>query len=173
MMPLGHLGIGTTLVRPFTAKRPFRFVMLGTLLPDLIDKPLYEVFKFSTGRCGDSIGLISGTRTLGHTALFCALIWVLALKQKSSSLIALAWGVISHLVLDQVVDWFGWYGHVPEGPSALLWPFLNTNFYAADCSVESTIWHRYLLPGVWSTEVIGFLLLLYWIQMSRREPFRP
>lgn len=173
MMPFGHLGIGTTLVRPFTAKRPLRAVLLGTLLPDLIDKPLYVALKIATGRCGDEIGLVSGTRTFAHTGLFCIILWGVALKRKSAALVALAWGVVSHLFLDQVVDWFGWYGHVPEGPSALTWPFLSRHFYAANCSGDGSIWDRYLLPGVWSTEVIGLAIVVYWIQASRREPFNP
>lgn len=172
-MPLGHLGIGAAIVRPVTKKLSLKWVLIGTLLPDLIDKPIYAFFRFSTGRCGADIGLISSTRTFAHTGLFCLALFVTSFLVRSSKSRALGWGVVSHLMLDQVVDSFGWYGHSPTGPSALTWPFLNTSFYAANCGEELPIWHRYLLPGVWSTELIGLLVLVYLAYASMREPFKP
>jgi hypothetical protein len=41
MFFFGHLGVGATLVRPWKERLPFRWVLLGAVLPDLIDKPLY------------------------------------------------------------------------------------------------------------------------------------
>jgi hypothetical protein len=58
MLPLAHLGIGSNLVRPWWKKLDLRALLFGTLLPDLIDKPLYHVPALLTGlhgiRCSSS-----------------------------------------------------------------------------------------------------------------------
>jgi hypothetical protein len=38
MLPLAHLGIGSLLGRAWPFNLPFRWLLLGTLLPDLMDK---------------------------------------------------------------------------------------------------------------------------------------
>ena len=74
MFLLGHLGIGRELVKPFSKGLPLAGIFLGTILPDLIDKPLYYSLAVITHKWGSELGLISGTRTFGHTAAFLLLL---------------------------------------------------------------------------------------------------
>src|SRR4051812_43796707 len=67
MFALGHVGIGRRLVpryRAFTARERWIFA-LGALLPDLIDKPLYYIPSWITGKRGAELGLIAGTHSFG------------------------------------------------------------------------------------------------------------
>ncbi|MBI5201898.1 MAG: metal-dependent hydrolase, partial [Elusimicrobia bacterium] len=41
MIFFGHLGLGDALAAPVRRGLPRRWVLLGTVLPDLLDKPLY------------------------------------------------------------------------------------------------------------------------------------
>lgn len=120
MLVLGHLGIGKALVSPFIRKLELRWIYLGTVLPDLIDKPLYYCLSWIIGKQGLELGLISGSRTFGHTALFAILLSLGALVKKSKVLAALSIGVATHLILDSVADYF-WANEVSQN-SSLLWP---------------------------------------------------
>jgi hypothetical protein len=73
MLFLAHAGIGEKLVSPWSRRLPatmVAWVVLGTLLPDFVDKPHYYALSWATGMRGEALGLICGTRTIGHTALF-------------------------------------------------------------------------------------------------------
>src|SRR6185312_7307809 len=102
MFVLAHLGIGLELARPWRRRLPVKPLLLGTLLPDLIDKPLYYGLAWATGRRGYAIGLISGTRTFGHTVLFAAAIAAYAAARRSKAAAAVALGCATHLILDAV-----------------------------------------------------------------------
>lgn len=106
MFILGHMGIGSKLASPWSKGLPLQWVFLGTLLPDLIDKPLYYSLSFITGTHGAQLGLISGTRTFGHTALFLMFLVIFAFFKHSRSLAALAIGTMTHLFLDNIVEHF-------------------------------------------------------------------
>jgi hypothetical protein len=132
MWILGHLGIGEKLAAPFSRRLPLRWILFGTLLPDLIDKPLYYGAVLFTGRHGAEIGLISCTRTFGHTALFLFALSFIAYARKSKIFAALTIGVATHLVLDGFQDY--WFQNVMHlgGESSLriaaLYPFLQSHF---------------------------------------------
>lgn len=132
MWVFGHLGIGSKLASPLSRKLPYGWLLLGTLLPDLIDKSLYYSLVLYTGRHGNEIGLISGTRTFGHTALFVLGLTVLATIRRSTVIAALVLGVASHLMLDGFQDY--WLQRVlhHEGESSLLlavfFPFYESHF---------------------------------------------
>jgi len=116
MIFFGHLGIGSALTRPFRRPDPYRawrWLLLGTVLSDLIDKPLYYGLSFATGLKGADLGLICGTRTFGHTLLLALAFAALGLGRRSGPLIALAMGLLTHLALDAVFD---------PHPGYLLWP---------------------------------------------------
>lgn len=102
MFVLGHLGIGSRIAAriPGVAQAP-GWLAFGTLLPDLIDKPLYYGLVLTTGRRAADLGLISGTRTFGHTALLgLALFAVLALRGHRLAGRALLAGLATHWLLD-------------------------------------------------------------------------
>src|ERR1041385_5467328 len=73
MFVLGHIGIGRRLAAhryaAFSRRDRWLFV-LGTILPDLIDKPLYYIPSSITGKEGAALGIIAGTHSFGHTLLF-------------------------------------------------------------------------------------------------------
>ena len=49
MFFFGHLGAGSRLASPFSKGLPRGLLLLGTLLPDLIDKPLFYGLLFLRG----------------------------------------------------------------------------------------------------------------------------
>lgn len=104
MLLLGHMGFGSTLARPLTRGLERRWVLLGTVLPDLVDKPLYYALSLGTGRAGAELGLISGTRTFGHTGLLLALVALAALFSRSRVLLAVVLGMATHAPLDIGLD---------------------------------------------------------------------
>ncbi len=120
MFALGHLGLGKTIAaRPYrrfsrTERRAF---FLGTLLTDLIDKPLFYIPFWITGRRGETL---SGTHLFAHTGLFLLVLVGAALVTRSSPLRALTIGVATHFALDCV--------GLSLGVGTLLWPLLGWNF---------------------------------------------
>jgi len=120
MFALGHLGLGKTIAaRPYRrfSRREKRAFFLGTLLPDLIDKPLFYLPFWITGRRGE---ILSGTHLFAHTGLFLLALTAAALLTRSPPLRALAIGVATHFVLDCV--------GLSMGLGTLLWPLLGWNF---------------------------------------------
>ncbi len=166
MFVLGHLGIGGRLAAPQVPARARRWVFLGTLLPDLIDKPLYYGLSLLTGLHGGELGLISGTRTFGHTALFLLVVWLLSRGRCGA---ALALGMATHLLLDSFTDLLGLFGAAgpaatgaPNPPTlaAIFYPLLGLRFPIAQ--FRSLREHALTLTGgyVVAGEVIGGALLL-------------
>lgn len=176
MLPLGHMGIGRRLVAPWTRDKPVWAVLLGTLLPDLIDKPLYYSLSWATGKHGLALGLISSTRTFGHTLLLTLLVLFVGRWRKAPVLIALGFGMLSHLVLDTFADGVTTlmgsvydYGPIP-GIAAVLWPLLGVQFPIAMSPNLAAYAHRSLsLVNVAGEVVGGILLLLDWHASRRRK----
>ncbi len=169
MFPLGHLGIGLQTAKPFDRGLPRAPLLLGTLLPDLIDKPLYYGLSWYTGRHGAALGLISGTRTFGHTILFTLAIAAAARLRRSRALAALALGCATHLALDMLTDL------VIRAPGfsarAFFWPLLGARFPI----YTYRGWHDHLLhvrePFLLASEIVGATILL--VEWRRRAPVRP
>lgn len=126
MFPLSHLGIGSVLTRPFAKRLPFRWILLGTLLPDLIDKPFYfslgVIEHFRTG------GWVPGKRGVAHTLIFLALLGVIAVWRRSPSWAAVAVGDATHLVLDFVSKISTAPHAMMKVTTVLLWPFMGWGF---------------------------------------------
>jgi hypothetical protein len=123
MFVLGHVGIGKKMAaRPYRrfSRVDKRAFFVGVLLPDLIDKPLYYVWAWLTGKDGAAGGIISGTHLFAHTGLFLVVLIVAALVTRSQALRALAIGVATHLALDVV--------GLSLGLRSLLWPMLGWHF---------------------------------------------
>jgi LexA-binding, inner membrane-associated putative hydrolase len=141
---------------------PLGWLALGGLLPDLVDKPLYYALVFATGRRAAELGLVSGTRTFGHTGLFLLGFVALAAVRKTPATRALAWGVASHLVLDLAGDAYGLLFSKPDGPTilnAILFPLLGARFPISPFkSVREhllSVKNLYVLGG----ELLGLVLL--------------
>jgi inner membrane protein len=123
-----------------------RILLLGSLLPDIIDKPLgHLLFRevFSSGRI------------FGHTFLFLLVIslaglWLYRVKKKNW-LLVLSFGTFTHLVFDQM--WLT--------PGTLLWPLFGWEFekLVLDHWLRSMLVELLTEPGVYVTEIIGGAVL--------------
>ena len=174
MFLLGHLGIGSWIGARRVRAEQLGWLLLGTLLPDLIDKPLYYGLSLATGRHGSELGLISGTRTFGHTLLLVVALWVLLPRRAGTPL---ALGMITHLALDELGDLLGIYfpalgTRAPPGTlHAILFPFLGLRFPAFP--YRNALEHLYSLenPYVVAGEIAGAALLaLQWRAGVFRRP---
>jgi hypothetical protein len=164
MLPLGHMGIGSKLVGPWTRELPKGMLLLGTLVPDLVDKPLYYGLSLMTGLHGSELGLISCTRTFGHTALFLLVVTIVAVWRRSLPLAALALGMATHLLLDNFADTFEslFASGPPEERSALialLWPVYKARFSIAPFTDLSGHLSRSLNPFLIGSELVGAAIL--------------
>ena len=139
----------------------YRMVMVGSLLVDVVDKPLGLWLAPE---------LVNGnTRSIGHSAIFAALFL-------AGSLAALRWGwdrrwlVLAsassgHLLLDEM------WGQ----PETVLWPVLGwafpegaASFFDWSASNVRDVWEFYTNPG----ELVGFVaILLFATRVSRPQTF--
>lgn len=129
-----------------TKARGLRWLLAGTILPDLVDKPIGQVlFKpyFENGRI------------YCHTILFASLVSIGGLRrlkhQEDERLLFLALGVASHLALDRI--WID--------PETALWPLLGP--FKKDPSLRSMLEQIMLAlkePSFWLAEAGGATLLL-------------
>ena len=120
MLLFGHLGvtlgvfIGLGILDPQlkTFIDP-KYLVIGAILPDLIDKPLGMVI-FSS--------ILANGRIIGHTLLFSISILLIGLylydKRRDVRILSLASGSFFHLMEDQM-----W-----GDPRTLLWPLLGWSF---------------------------------------------
>jgi len=120
MLLFGHIGVtlgvffglGIFLPRLKTIIDP-KYLTIGTLLPDLIDKPLGMVIFAST---------ITTGRMIGHTLLFSLLLLLVGLylyeKKRDVRIISLSTGSLFHLIEDQL-----W-----KSPQILFWPLQGLSF---------------------------------------------
>jgi len=126
-----------------------RFVAVGAILSDLIDKPVGRVLWADTFQTG---------RIYGHTLLFFVLLLTAVMlittrgTPQRRRWVALAVGVMFHLILDAM--WM-----IPE---TLFWPFFGLDFPASIDDYWSGFFGRLLSnPRVIVQEVVGALYLGY------------
>lgn len=165
MFALGHLGIGKKLAaRPFrrfsvVEKRAF---FVGALLPDLIDKPLYYIPAWLTGRHGASAGILSGTHLFAHTGLFLLVLTVAWLITRSRPLEALVLGVATHFVLDFV--------GLSMNLATLLWPLLGWRFPTYPFRSLGEHLGTIFNPITFIGEVLGAAILWWDYRKGRPRP---
>ena len=164
MFVLGHLGIGSFLAARRVRAEQLVWLLVGTVLPDAIDKPLYYALVLATGRRGAELGLISGTRTFGHTALLAVLLWLVLPRRIGTPLCI---GIATHLFLDELGDVaaalipaLGTHGR-PGTINAILFPFLGLQFpispYRSALEHAEALANGYVVAG----EILGAMLLLW------------
>jgi hypothetical protein len=165
MLVLGHLGIGRGLALPWFRRWPPLAFFAGTLLPDAIDKPLYYALSTFTGRRGLELGLLSGTRTVGHTLVLVILVALVARWRHSTAWRAMAIGMLTHLGLDVVNDFLGIWSGVPHDPgsipgyAAVVWPAMGWQFPVAPFSNAAGHVERLMNPVTVAGELLGALIL--------------
>lgn len=127
MFPLGHVGIGMRML-PARLREglPWRWLALGCLLPDAIDKPVYIAVRLARRLGPVHFELLRGSRLFGHTLFLVALLFASAALVGSVRMRALAWGAATHLVLDLVPDLAS--GALVQWRFWLLWPLFGWGF---------------------------------------------
>lgn len=149
MLFFAHLGLALAAAR-FVKRSDLAFVALGSLLPDIIDKPLGAI-AFGTPAMG---------RTFAHTLLFLLVLLAFAAYTRDIRLVSLSGGVLSHLILDSM-----W-----NSPVILLWPLLG-GFPVADHIGVLGYMEMLLIglrnPVVFVPECLGLAYLLYFIFQQR------
>ena len=133
-----------------------RLLLIGSLLPDIIDKPIGHLFFRNT---------ISNGRTFAHTLLFLFLITLAALyvfkRYRRTGLLAVAFGTFTHLISDQM-----W-----RTPRTLFWPVYGFTFEKADI----TDWISFMLhalvtnPQVYIPELVGAAILIWFLLVLIRS----
>ena len=130
-------------IRDKTGKLDYRTIVIGSMLPDIIDKPLFLVF-------GES-GLFTG-RSHAHTLLFALLLLSGGIFRRKSWLLTLALANVFHLMLDSIWD----------NPETLFWPFLgNFKLYEAEGWVSDLWYNLTHLPELYIPEIIGLIVIGY------------
>jgi inner membrane protein len=125
-----------------------RLLLIGSLLPDIIDKPVGQFFFRET---------FSNGRIFSHTLLFLIVITAIGFYLYKSRqkvwLLTLASGTFLHLILDQM-----W-----RAPTTLFWPVLGFTFPRG----ELTYWMSNIFqalvsnPEVYVPEAAGMAVLLW------------
>lgn len=120
------------------------FLALGSMLPDIIDKPLGQIF-FGTPAMG---------RTFAHTLLFLLILLSLAYSMRNIMVASISLGVLIHLALD-----FMW-----ANPVTLFWPVLG-NFpvvpYLDTVSYIDSLLNELHNPAVLVPEMVGLSYIIY------------
>lgn len=145
-MFLWHIG-GAILLFRYIYRDPkvdIRFLVLGAVLPNLIDKPLGTIIAPSLG----------ADRLIGHSLLFGTALMSIALLvtrrgRKRRRWMAVAIGALIHLLLD---------GMWASGET-LLWPFLGLDFTEGVQPYWSGFWRRELGWGTVVQELAGAVYL--------------
>ena len=122
-----------------------RGIFLGSLLPDVIDKPMGLIIL------PELLG--ANGRTIGHTLLFNLLLLALGVvllrSMRSYTPLVLALSSAGHLAMDQM-----W-----QTPETLFWPLLGLEFPVRETTLAR--FFAYQLSGGWIAppQIIGFLVL--------------
>jgi inner membrane protein len=136
----------------------YRLVMDGSMLPDIIDKPVGTYFLN---------GVFSNGRIFSHGILFFVVLAVPAAimywKRKSIWLAILAFGSLMHIVLDEM-----W-----RTPSTLFWPLLGPFE-----KVPTAHWVMNIVdsipttPSYWVPELFGIIILtVLFMRLLRARKF--
>ena len=136
----------------------YRMVLIGSLLPDIIDKPLWWLLGKTR--------LDWAGRGYAHTFLFNFILFigglVLAFRRKKNWLLIIASCSFLHLVFDQI--WLM--------PTTLWWPFAGAIKPEETAGWFSGMWEGLLSnPYIYISETLGFLITLYFglrLLMRRR-----
>ena len=143
MLLFAHLGL-TLAAGRFIRWVNLAFLALGSILPDIIDKPM-GLIVFGTPEMG---------RTFAHTLLFLLGLVTLAVYLKDIRLASVSVGVLAHLILDSM-----W-----QSPVILFWPLLGNFPPAPDIGTFSYLQgllYELKNPMVGLPEMLGLSYLLF------------
>ena len=150
-MILWHLGLATVIVYVTLGRRriDYRYILLGAILPDLVD-PLLGLFFFE-----GSSGRWIAHSLIANVAVTVAIILFLR-GDTRQAVFGVGVGWLLHLVGDAMWD----------APQTFFWPLAGTGF--AERPAEPYSWDLFLHPAdhlwTWAGEVVGALVLAwFWI----------
>jgi inner membrane protein len=129
-----------------------RLLIVGSILPDIIDKPI-GMFLFGNGRVF--------THSLLATFVLLIIGGYLYINHKQTGVLAIAIGMFTHLILDQM--WLTF--------DILFWPSLGWSFPIGVRTNYLPSWVSTLFnnPEVYISEVIGLVVILGFIWVLIRE----
>ncbi len=124
----------------------YRMVLLGSLLPDIIDKPAFLLIGSSASLSG---------RDYAHTFLFNLALLISGLvliRYRKSWLLIISLSSFMHLILDSI-----W-----NNPVALFWPLLGPLPRGETAGwLSDRIHDLFSNPGVYIPEIIGLVIVLF------------
>jgi len=177
MLIFGHTGLGKG-VLDFTrwgqvSGQFLGLFLVGTVFPDFFDKTLYYLLSFLSGRTGIDVGLVSGTRTIAHSAVFVFGGLAAGRVFMKPALLFFFYGAATHILLDHCGDFVGWlvsdsarsFFETPFYADSriigIFWPFLGTEFPETPfASARQHIIDVFLRPHIILSEFLGFCLLI-------------
>jgi membrane-bound metal-dependent hydrolase YbcI (DUF457 family) len=127
-----------------------RVLLVGSLLPDIIDKPLGQLLLRET---------LSNGRIFCHTLLFFIIIalagFYLYRNKGRDWGIVLSFGVFTHLILDEM--WLS--------PKTLLWPIYGFAFPKGDIAnwIHNILLALFTDPVVYMPELVGAAILIWFL----------
>jgi hypothetical protein len=162
MFLFGHLGFGSLIGKLGARLRPQPALLIGTLLPDLIDKPIYLA----------SAGLVQSTRSLAHTGVFFALLILATLVSKNQTMRLLTFGVFTHLFIDFTYDAFVRTDSWARNEKIIFWPIKGLQFPPTPYLTLNDQIQRFRSPTVYLSEFLGLIVLLILLrnEQNRKSP---
>ncbi len=140
MFIFGHVGLTAGLIylisKKWNSSIDYRYIILGSLLSDIIDKPLGNILLFN---------VLNNGRIIGHSVVFALALALIGVYKRN--ILYIAYGVFMHLILDSM--WLN--------PATLFWPSLG-NFHIMNLSFSefsTAFFQPYNLLG----EIMGFVSL--------------
>jgi inner membrane protein len=133
---------------PLTRYADIRLLIVGSMLPDIIDKPVGIFFFGAT---------FSNGRIFAHTLLFLVLIsaagYYLYKSRRQWWMLTLAAGMFMHLALDEM-----W-----QVPTTLFWPLMGFNFPQLELNEWIANMLQALLsnPYIYISEMVGLAILVW------------
>ncbi len=129
--------------------------MAGSLLPDIIDKPLGLFFLREA---------LGHGRIFSHTLLFLIVLtlfgYYLYRHRSRNWMLVLAFGTLAHLVFDDM-----W-----RFPKTLFWPFFGSAFGKEPAGWVAAMLHGLLTdPETYITELVGGVILLWFVLVLVRR----
>jgi len=160
-VPANPGGRETRPVKPSLLSRiDLRLLLIGSLLPDIVDKPIGTVLFRSTFENG---------RIFCHSLLFMLMMalagFLVYRHYRKTWLLALSFGTLAHLVLDYM-----W-----RQPRTLLWPFYGLTFEKQNLTdlPEEILHGLYTAPSLYVPEIISAVILIgFAIVLWRRREWR-
>jgi len=146
------------MTRILPVKFRFRWILLGTLLPDLIDKSAFLVL----GRYFHEAGWEPGNRGFAHTLVFLVLLAAISSWKESQALWGVTAGTATHLVLDVISKSTEGTSTAVGSLQVLFWPIAGWSFPTLSHGMHGT--------EIWLFEVAGLALLVLQLGVRRLRP---